>query len=135
MAETLSQKLVAETHLRTTQFELLHSCLLDLNMKVEKLECIVTQLQVQQSDLTASDLECRVNAALGCSHKPVRFIQPYREGKAVGPDQTEVGNGLVIPDEFVVTKEHQAQIGKRMTKQAILDWLEQYPLKAKQQAA
>lgn len=134
MAETLSQKLAAEAALRATQFELLHSCLLDMQEKIDALEHIVREVQTQRVSLasawaTAEALEQQINAALARPSKPVRFVHPYLGGQSIGPDQTEIGHGDLVPDVFVVTRDRCEQVGKRMAKQAILDWLEQYPCK------
>jgi hypothetical protein len=132
VAETLTQKLAAEKKIRATQFNLMHNCILDLEARLKKLEAAVIEMQICQGDITtgwaiAVDLQYKINQALGTEVHFSRFVHPYREGAAVGPDQTEIGNGLVVRDEFIITRNRWDTVGKRMTKSAIQDWIDQYP--------
>ena len=129
MAETLTQRLKAEIEIRTMQCALLTDMVQDLLARVKELE----QYQgVGIAAAVAADLQWKINVRLGTSDHHSRFVYPYRGGVAVGPDRTEIGTGAIVPDEFIITRVRNAEVGKRMTRHAVEAWLEPA---AEQQAA
>jgi hypothetical protein len=121
VAETLTQRLKAEIETRTMQYTALNGLAQDLLARVKELE----QYQgVGIAAAYAADLQWKINIRLGTSDHHSRFVYPYRGGVAVGPDQTQLGTGAIVPDEFIITRVRNAEVGKRMTRHAIEVWLE-----------